>query len=173
MSPKTDSEKKVMDDKPYRSIFGSVMWGQLATWPDLLFSVSLLACFQVNPGIDHWNALMHIVGYIKNTLDYGLTYSHNADLSPCAFVDADYGGCRDTCHSTSWYIFLMAWGPVTWSGKRQTTVALSTVEAEYVAISWCTQQMVWMHSWLSKVEVEYLTPGSISGDGHGAHQEKI
>ena len=75
MALKTDSEKKAMDDKPYRSILGSVMWGQLVTHPDLSFSVSLLAHFQVNPGIDHWNALMHVVGYIKNTLDYGLTYS--------------------------------------------------------------------------------------------------
>ena len=75
MAPKTDSEKKAMDNKPYRSILGSVMWGQLATRPDLSFSVSLLARFQANPGIDHWNALMHVVGYIKNTLDYGLTYS--------------------------------------------------------------------------------------------------
>lgn len=91
MSPKTDSEKKEMNDKPYRSILGSVMWGQLATRPDLSFSVSLLARFQANPGIEHWRALMHVMGYIKNTIDYGLTYSRDFDLSPTAFVDADYG----------------------------------------------------------------------------------
>ena len=96
MSPKTDSKKRKMDDKPYCSILRSVMWGQLATCPDLSFSVSLLARFQANPGIDHWNALIHVIGYIKNTLDYGLTYSRDSDLSPSAFVDADYGGCRDT-----------------------------------------------------------------------------
>jgi hypothetical protein len=77
------------------------MWGQLATRPDLSFCVSLLAQFQANPGIDHWNVLMHIIGYIKNTIDYGLTYSCDSDLSPVAFVDADYEGCRDTQHSTS------------------------------------------------------------------------
>ena len=75
MSPKTDSEKKEMDGKPYRSILGSVMWGQLATRPDLAFSISLLARFQANPGIEHWKALIHVIGYIKNTLNYGLTYS--------------------------------------------------------------------------------------------------
>jgi hypothetical protein len=168
MSPKTDSERRKMDDKPYRSILGSVMWGQLATRPDLSFSVSLLARFQANPGIDHWNALMHVVGYIKNTLDYGLTYSRDTDLSPHAFVDADYGGCKDTRRSTSGYVFLMAGGPVTWSSKRQATVALSTVEAEYVAMSRCAQQMVWMHSWLKEVEVEYSVPGLIRGDNRGA-----
>ena len=162
-----DSEKKIMNNKLYHSILGSVMWGQLATRPDLSFSVSLLARFQANPGVDHWNTLMHIIGYIKNTLDCGLTYSHDADLSPHVYVDADYGGCRDTHRSTLGYVFLMAGGPVTWSSKRQATVALSTVEAKYVAMSQCTQQMVWMHSWLGKVGVEYSVLGVISGDNHG------
>ena len=117
-----------MIDKPYRPVLGSVMWEQLATQPDLLFAVSLLSCFQVDPGIEHWKALLHVVGYIRNTLDYGLTYSQDTDLTPLAYVDADYGGCRDTCLSTSGYVFTMAGGAVTWSSKRQATVALSTVE---------------------------------------------
>ena len=168
MSPKTDSEKKLMGDKPYRPILGSVMWGQLATRPDLAFSVSLLARFQSNPGIDHWNALMHVMGYIKNTIDHGLTYSRDSELSPMAYVDADYGGCRDTRRSTSGYVFIMAGGAVAWSSKRQATVALSTVEAEYVAMSRCAQQMLWMHSWLSEAEIEYTLPGVIKGDNRGA-----
>jgi transposase InsO family protein len=168
MSPKTDSERKEMSDKPYRSVLGSVMWGQLATRPDLSFSVSLLARFQSNPGLGHWNALLHVIGYIKNTLDYGLTYSRDHELSPTAFVDADYGGCRDTRRSTSGYIFTMAGRPVTWSSKRQATVALSTVEAEYVAMSRCAQQMVWMQSWLDEVEIPHTLPGLIKGDNRGA-----
>lgn len=168
MSPKTSSEKKGMDDKPYRSILGSVMWGQLATRPDLAFSISLLARFQANPGIEHWKALIHVVGYIRNTLDYGLTYSRDFDISPTAFVDADYGGCKDTRRSTSGYVFTMAGGAVTWSSKRQSTVALSTVEAEYVAMSRCAQQMSWIHSWLDEVKVEYSLPGLIKGDNQGA-----
>lgn len=135
MSPKTDSEKKEMGDKPYRPVLGSVMWGQLATCPDLSFAVSLLSRFQANPGIDHWKSLLHVIGYIKNTMDYGLTYSRDADLTPVAYVDADYGGCRDTRHSTLGYVFMMAGGAVTWSSKQQPTVTLSTVEAEYVAMS--------------------------------------
>jgi hypothetical protein len=111
---------------------------------------------------------MHVIGYIKNTLDYGLTYSHDTKLPPHAFVDADYGSCRDTRQSTSGHVFLMAGKLVTWSSKRQTTVALSTVEAEYVSMSQCAQQMVWMPSWLSEVEVEYSIPGRISGDNRGA-----
>ena len=157
-----------MTDKPYRPILGSVMWGQLASQPDLAFSVSLLARFQSNPGLDHWNALMHVIGYIKNTMDLGLTYSRAFDISPVAYADADYWGCRDTRRSTSGYVFMMAGGAVTWSSKCQATVVLSTVEAEYVLMSRCAQQMLWMHSWLDEVNIKYLLPGIIKGDNQGA-----
>lgn len=117
MSPKTDSEKKDMADKPYRPVLGSVMWGQLATRPDLSFAVSLLSRFQADPGVEHWKALLHVIGYVKNTINYGLTYSRDAEVTPLAYVDADYGGCRDTRRSTSGFVFLMAGGAVTWSSK--------------------------------------------------------
>jgi hypothetical protein len=168
MSPKTDSERRNMEDKPFRPVLGSVMWGQLATRPDLSFAVSLLSRFQANPGIEHWKSLLHVLRYIKNTIDYGLTYSRDADLTPLAYVDADYGGCRDTRRSTSGYVFTMAGGAVSWSSKRQGTVALSTVEDEYIVMSRCAQQMVWMHTWLDEVEVAHVLPGVIRGDSQGA-----
>ena len=62
----------------------------------------------------------------------------------------------------------MAGGAVTWSSKRQATVALSTVEAEYVAMSRCAQQMVWMQTWLDEVEISHDLPGFIKGDSRGA-----
>ena len=168
MSLKTDSERKEMANKPYRSVLGSVMWGQLATRPDLSFAVSLLARFQANPGFEHWVALLHVIGYIRNTLDFGLTYSRDFDLSPIAYADADYGGCRDTRRSTSGYVFIMSGGAVAWSSKRQATVALSTVEAEYVALSRCAQQFIWIQSWLDEVDIKHSPPGVIKGDNRGA-----
>ena len=62
----------------------------------------------------------------------------------------------------------MAGGAVAWSSKRQATVALSTVEAEYVAMSRCAQQMTWMQSWMSEANIEYDLPGVIKGDNRGA-----
>jgi hypothetical protein len=107
---------------------------------------------------------MHVVGYIKYTIDFGLTYFRDAEITPLAYADADYGGCRDTKRSTSGYVFLMSGGPVTWSSKRQATVALSTVEAEYVAMSRCAQQMKWMQSWLDEIDIDHNMPGIIRGD---------
>jgi hypothetical protein len=62
----------------------------------------------------------------------------------------------------------MAGGAVSWSSKHQATVALSTVEAEYVSMSRCAQQVVWMQSWLQEVDIKYFTPGLIKGDNRGA-----
>src|SRR6266540_1654107 len=62
----------------------------------------------------------------------------------------------------------MAGGAVTWSSRRQATIALSTVEAEYVAMSRCAQQMVWMQMWLDEVEIVHAMPGVVKGDSQGA-----
>ncbi len=129
------------------------MWGQLATRPDLCFPVSLLACFQSNPGLAHWKALLHVLGYVKATIDYGIVFSRDQSLIPIGFVDADYGGCCDTTRSTLRYVFTMAGGPVCWSSKHQATIALSTVEAKYVSLTRAAQQMMWVMSWMDEVEL--------------------
>lgn len=168
MSPTNEAEQREMEDKPYRRVLGSVMWAQIATRPDLSFAVSLLARFQSNPGPAHWQALMHVIGYIRSTLDFGITYSKGESIQPAGYVDADYGGCRDTKRSTSGYIFMMAGGPVSWSSKRQATVALSTVEAEYVSLTRAAQQMKWMYSWMEEVGLPQEKPGILKGDNRGA-----
>ncbi len=76
-------------------------------------------------------------------------------------------GCWDTKRSTSGYVFIMSGGPVTWSSKRQAMVALSTVEAKYVAMSRCDQQMKRMQSWLDEVDIGHDIPGIIKGDSRG------
>jgi hypothetical protein len=90
-----------------------------ATWRPTPTCPSQCPYSPTSSGIDHWNALMHVVGYVWNTIDYGLTYSCKGDLSPLRYTDTDYGGCCDTCWSTSGYVFMIAGGPVTWSSKQQ------------------------------------------------------
>lgn len=141
-SPTMQAEHNEMATIPYWPLLGRVMWGQLATCPDLCYPISMLSHFQMNPGMAHWKALLHVLGYIKDTMDYGLIYSWNEPLSPVGYVDADYGGCYDTKHSTSSYVFVMSGAAVCWSSKRQATVALSTVEAKYISLTHAAQQMM-------------------------------
>ena len=100
--------------------------------------MTLLSCFAHNPGKSHWTAIKHVLAYIKETLNYKITYKADAKLNLTRYVDSDFADCKNTCHSTKGNIFIIAEGPVSWESKRQKTVALSTVEAEYMGFSRAT-----------------------------------
>lgn len=145
------------------------MWAQVATHPDLSFAVGLLARFQSNPGPSHWKAMTHVLGYVKATLDYKITYHRDkGSLKPLGYVDADHGGDLDMCRSTGGYVFLMAGGPVSWSSKRQPTVSLSTTEAEYMAMTRGSQQALWMYNFLSEIDVPQQFPLVLRADNSSA-----
>ena len=88
------------------------------------FALSVLSCFQANPGPTHWKAMLHLLTYLKGTLSYKITYHKGGSLDPIGFVDADYAGDTNTWRSTAGYLFTVAGGPVSWSSKHQATVAL-------------------------------------------------
>ena len=96
--------------------------------------------------------------YVNGTLEYRITYQYGADLKPVGYVDADYGGDLDTHCSTGGYVFTMAGGAVSWSSKRQPTVALSITEAEYMSLTRGAQQAMWMHNWLLEVDLPQTLP---------------
>ena len=123
----------------------------------------------------HWHALLHLLGYLKTTAHYKLTFrppppgvSPEDWVKPIGYVDADYAACKDTRKSTSGYVFTMAGTPVSWSSKRQATVALSTTEAEYISLSWASQQSRWMHSWYEEIGFPQTEPGILKGDNLGS-----
>ena len=89
-------------------------------------------------------------------MNYGITYRADASLEPIGYVDSDFAGCKNMRQSTEGNIFLVAGRPVSWETKRQDTVALSTVEAEFMAFSHAMTQALW----LSKYFKEIGLPGS-------------
>ena len=74
--------------------------------------------------------MLHLLAYLKGTLNYKITYHCGGNLNPIRFVDVDYARDINTHQSTLGYLFTMASGPVSWSSKCQATVALSTTEVE-------------------------------------------
>jgi len=129
-----------MKNIPFCEALELLMWLQVATRPNITFSVNKLACFAHNPEKTHWNALKHVMAYIKGTINYDITYKGGSSLEPSRYVDSDYVGCKDTRQSTKGNIFMVARGPVSWECKRQDTVALSIVEAEFMAFLKATTQ---------------------------------
>jgi hypothetical protein len=167
-SPQNNFERQEMSKVPYREALGALMWLQVATRPDLSFAVNLLSRFANDPGRLHWQALKHTLEYVKGTTNYGITYRRGGSLKPKGYVDAAYAGDSDTSRSTEGHIFFVAGGAVSWGSKRQETVAVSTVEAEFMAFTRAAQQAMWLEKFLDKVGLTQPGPTIINADNSRA-----
>ena len=134
MCPKTQAEIESMARVPYANAIGSLMYAMLCTCPDICFAVELVSRFQSNPRLAHWKAVKRILRYLRETADYMLCYQ-GKDLRLREYSDADWAGDLDKRKSTFSYTFLLGGGAITWCSKKQSCVALSTMESEYVACS--------------------------------------
>jgi len=106
-SPETQDEKDEMKRVPYHKALGSLMWLQATTHPDLSYTVNLLSRFAHNPRQAHWNMLKHALLYVKETLDYGITYFYNSSLCPFGYVDSDYARDINRWKSTEGHMFFV------------------------------------------------------------------
>jgi len=151
----------------YQSAIGSLMYAMTTTRPDIAFAVSTVSQFAQNPNDSHWKAVKRIFRYLRGTLDQGVTYGKSDD-GPIGYSDADWAGDRTTRKSTSGYIFMMYGGPVSWSSKRQSTVALSTCEAEYIAMTQAAKEASWLRILLTELGVSKTEAVKIFVDNQGA-----
>lgn len=152
MGPKTPEERTKMKGIPYSSVVGSLMYAMICTRPDICHAVGLVSRFQSNPGLEHWKAVKRILRYLKGTEDYVLCYG-GSDLRLVGYTDADWGGDPDERKSTSGYAFMLNGGAVSWCSKKQSCIALSTMEAEYIASSAASQEAVWLRRFLKHLGV--------------------
>lgn len=143
MSPKTDEEVAAMKDVPYQEAVGCLMYLAQCTRPDILFAVNVLSRFNQNPGPKHWIAVKHVLRYLRGSSKQKLHYKRDANLEVVGYCDADWGSDPEQRKSTSGYVFLASGGAISWSCKKQPTVALSTCEAEYMAVSAAVQEASW------------------------------
>ncbi|KAJ3474391.1 hypothetical protein NLI96_g12482 [Meripilus lineatus] len=165
-SPQTAEEIQDMKMVPYRELIGALMYASIGTRPDISFSVSLLAQFMSNPGRAHWEAAKRVLRYVKGTLDYRLTYgSTTSGLE--SFSDADWAS-QSHRHSISGYIFLIDGGAISWSSKKQPIIALSTAEAEYIALNHAGRELVWLRQLLSEIARPLHHPSILLCDNQSA-----
>ncbi|GKD16153.1 retrovirus-related pol polyprotein from transposon TNT 1-94 [Tanacetum coccineum] len=116
--------------------------------PDLVFAVCMCARYQAKPTKKHFEAIKHVFRYLKGTINMGLWYSKDNAMSLTAYADADHAGCQDSRRSTSGSAQFLGDRLVSWSSKKQRSTAISTTEAEYIAMSGCCAQILWMRSQL-------------------------
>ena len=130
------------------------MYLSVSTRPDITYAVGNLARYTSKPTKAHWTALNRVLRYLKGTTHYGILYSRNESIICVGYSDSDWAGDVNDRKSTSGYLFQVSGGAVTWKSKKQSCVALSTAEAEYVALSSAAQESVW----LRKIITELWSP---------------
>ncbi|GJX16881.1 retrovirus-related pol polyprotein from transposon TNT 1-94 [Tanacetum coccineum] len=100
------------------------------------------------PTKKHFEAIKRVFRYLKGTINMGLWYPKDNAMSLTAYADADHAGCQDSRRSTSGSAQFLGDRLVSWSSKKQRSTAISTTEAEYIAMSGCCAQILWMRSQL-------------------------
>lgn len=144
MSPKTDNEREEMFSIPYQEVIGSLLFAAQISRPDISYAVNNVSRFTQDPGKIHWTATKRILRYLKGTLNYRLEFDGTKKSEIMGYADADWASSIDDRRSVTGYVFLKNGSAISWATKRQTTVALSTTESEYMALSMAVQEALWL-----------------------------
>ena len=138
------------------------------TRPNIAYAVSTIAKFCHQPTELHMTAAKRVLRYLKQTRDLNLTYVKESPEAIIGYSNADWAGDVQDRLSTSGNMFLLGGGAITWSSRKQSSVALSAVEAEYMALSVATQEAVWLRYLQEELGVTEMGPTLIYEDNQGA-----
>ena len=135
-----------MSHVPYASAVGSLMYAIICTRPSIAHAMGVLNRFMSKPRKEHWATMKRIFRYMCGTSGYGLCYQGRSGLDRIpdihGFVDADRAGDLDQRRSKSGYVFNLFGGAVSWMSKKQYVVAISTIEAKYMAATQASKEVV-------------------------------
>jgi hypothetical protein len=178
---------------PCRNIIGSLMYAMLCTRPDLCYAVSLLSRYQARPSQKLWKLIKRVLRYVKGTLDLKLTYSkfhsnqpittfiknttkgrrslirnlHESNQTIVGYADASFATNDPEAHSTTGTVIKVFGNTVLWCSRRQTTVALSTMIAEFYALCEITRDILWLRQFIEVLGEKINIPTLVYEDNKG------
>lgn len=139
-TPMNNNEKLTRDDgtgfcdeTKFRSLVGGLIY-LTHTRPDISYAVGVISSYMHNPTKHHFGAAKRVLKYISGTTDFGLWYGNTNSFELFGYIDSNWVGCSED-RSTSGHMFSLGSSAISWSSKKQATVALSSSEAEYIAIN--------------------------------------
>jgi hypothetical protein len=166
--PKTAVEKRAVAHYPYAEAVGTLQWLVGTTRPEIAYAVSHVSTFLANWGKKHWEAVKHIMLYLKATRDVKLRFkspsSKDNFMQLTAYADADWANCKDSRRSQGGYIVKVGGNLVFARSMKQRIVTLSSMEAEFVAAAECAKEVVWMRRLLLDLGFPQMEPTSIFED---------
>jgi hypothetical protein len=151
----------------YQELIGSLNHLAVFSRPDISFAVSQLSQFLQLPSETHMKAARHVLRYLKGTRDVSITYGRAQNIRIFGFSDSDWGGNKIDRKSITGYIYMINNGAVSWSSHKQTTVATSTMEAEYMALSDAAREAL-ARSHLYGVLISNIPTPLVFSDNKGA-----
>ena len=159
----------------YRGIIGSLIYASISTRPDITHAVNMLSRYMHTPSQTHMNAARRVLRYLKSCTEYGLVYDNggkkntmNDPLTITAYSDSDWGGDAVDSKSTTGYVVLLNGNLITWNTRKQHTVALSSAEAELMALVEVTKEVEWLSMLLGELHYKVKRPSVIFVDNRSA-----
>ena len=126
------------------------MYAMVCTRPDIAHAVGVVRRYMKNPGKEHWKAVRWILGYLRGTTSHALCFG-GSDTVLQGYVDVDMAGDKESRRSTTGYVFTIGGTAVSWISKLQQVVSLSTMEAEYVASTEDSKEMIWLQRFMEEL----------------------
>ncbi|KAH9800552.1 Integrase catalytic domain-containing protein [Citrus sinensis] len=142
-----------LKQSPMQCAVGSIMYAMVCTRPDLAHRVGVISRFMGNPGKDHWNAVKWVLRYLRGTVVTAIVFGKISGASPevVGFVDSDSATDNDRRRSITGFVFTMCGGAISWKSSLQSAVALSTTEAEYIALTEAIKEAIWLRGLVSEL----------------------
>lgn len=155
---------------PYQELVGCLLFLVQGTRPDIAFAVNDVSRFNSNHRTVHWKAVKRILRYLKGTVEFKLHYTKNGNKNLVGYTDSDWASDVDKRRSCSGNVFKLSNGAISWYSKRQQTVALSSTEAEYMAMASCVQESIWLKQFGCELDKSFEGPVHLLCDNQSAIQ---
>ena len=165
----TREEESELKDLPYRQLVGLLMYLAIATHPDIALAMAKLSQFLAFYNFAHWNAAKRVLRYLKGTRTLKLRLGGSVVSDLLGFSDASHACCPDSGKSVGAYCFFLGnGGAISWAARKQKTVAQSTCDTEYIAISEAARECMWLHMLTEEVGYPQSCPTPLLTDNKAA-----
>jgi len=153
----------------YQQLIGSLMYAMVCTRPDISYAVGIVARHIAAPGHIHMKAVKCIYRYLRGTSDYKLVYhATKGPNEPVIYSDSDWAGDRNDRKSITGFVTCLSGGVITWASRKQTCVATSSTEAEFIAAATGCQEVLWLRNFLDSIQIPITSPTALYSDNQSA-----